>query len=70
MKVHNNNSYNYENTNKINSRNHSNSNKYKTRIIEAEINSGLFLQILLHYNIFAFIIIFSFQIITTSYKVR
>lgn len=47
-----------------------NTNKYKTRIIESEINSGLFLQILIHYNFYASFICFSFQIFANSFKVR
>jgi hypothetical protein len=46
------------------------SNLHKTRIIEAEINSGLFLQILIYYNIFSSIITFAFQIFTISFKVN
>lgn len=44
-------------------------NKFKTRIIEAEINSGLFLHILIYYNIFSTAIIFFFQIFTWTFKV-
>jgi hypothetical protein len=46
------------------------SNLHKTRIIEAEINSGLFLQILIYYNIFSSLITFAFQIFTISFKVN
>ena len=44
-------------------------NKYKTRIIESEINSGLFLQILIYYNFFSAIICFLFEIVAITFKV-
>ena len=46
-----------------------NTNKYKVRVIEAEINSGLYFQTLIYYNFYAAIVIFLFEIATTSFKV-
>lgn len=45
-------------------------NLYRTRIVETEINSGLFFQQLIHYNYYATIIFFAFQIFSISFKVR
>lgn len=45
-------------------------NKYKTRIVESEINSSLFFQKLLYYNTYYSIICFAFQIFSLSYKVK
>lgn len=44
-------------------------NKFKTRIIESEINSGLFLQVLIYYNFFSAIICFLFEIVAITFKV-
>ena len=46
----------------------SKTNKYKTRIIESEINSNLLFAILVNYNMYYSIICFSFQIISISFK--
>lgn len=43
-------------------------NKYKTRIVESEINSNLLFATLIHYNIYYSIVCFLFQIFTAFYK--
>ena len=47
----------------------SKTNKYKIRIIESEISSNLFFQILIYYNSFYSVICFCFQIFSLSFKV-
>lgn len=44
-------------------------NLYRTRIVETEINSGLFFQQLIHYNYYATIIFFAFDICSIAFKV-
>ena len=43
-------------------------NKYKTRIIDSEINSSVFLATLIHYNIYYSIVCFSFQFFALLFK--
>lgn len=47
----------------------SETNIFKTRVIESEINSSLFLQVLLYYNFWYSIVCFAFQLVSVSFKV-